>query len=182
MRNPRPLTVLLLCALAIAACSPKAAQPPGPVAATAAPTPAPAKIDELDRPLPLDTRIKHGKFDNGLTYYVLPHKKPEKRAHFWLVVDAGSVLEDDDQRGLAHFVEHMGFNGTKRFPKHELIDLNSATRDQLMSVPGIGDAYADKIIAGRPYKTKAELKTKNIVPAGVYTKIAGHVVAKQAKK
>jgi zinc protease len=123
MPSPRPLfTVLLFCALAIAACGPKAAQPPGPLAATAAPTSAPPKLDELDRPLPLDTRIKHGKFDNGLTYYVLPHKKPEKRAHFWLVVDAGSVLEDDDQRGLAHFVEHMGFNGTRRFPKQDLIN------------------------------------------------------------
>jgi len=78
-------------------------------------------IDALDQALPLDTRVKKGKLDNGLTYYVLPHKKPENRAQIWLAVDAGSVLEDDDQRGLAHFVEHMGFNGTKRFPKQELI-------------------------------------------------------------
>jgi competence protein ComEA len=65
--------------------------------------------------------------------------------------------------------------------KHELIDLNSATKEQLMTVPGIDDATADKIIAGRPYKMKSELKTKKIVPAAAYSKISSHVVAKHAK-
>jgi zinc protease len=86
------------------------------------PKAAAAPLDELDRPLPLDARITHGTLANGLTYYVLPHKKPEARAQIWLAVNAGSVLEDEDQRGLAHFVEHMGFNGTKRFPKQALVD------------------------------------------------------------
>ena len=52
----------------------------------------------------------------------MKHKKPEQRAALWLAVNAGSVLEDDDQRGLAHFVEHMAFNGTKRFPKQAIVD------------------------------------------------------------
>lgn len=81
---------------------------------------APLPVDELDKPLPIDARITHGRLANGLSYYVLPHKKPERRAQVWLAVNAGSVLEDDDQRGLAHFTEHMAFNGTRRFPEHAL--------------------------------------------------------------
>src|SRR5262245_47584528 len=65
--------------------------------------------------------------------------------------------------------------------KHEMIDINSATKEQLMTLPGIGGASADKIIAGRPYKTKSELNTKKIIPAATYSKISSHVVAKQAK-
>ncbi|MGO8997295.1 MAG: M16 family metallopeptidase [Polyangiaceae bacterium] len=93
---------------------------PTPVASTASASPAPATPTEA--PLALDARVRKGTLANGLTYYVLQHKKPEHRAQMWLAVNAGSVLEDDDQRGLAHFVVHMGFNGTTRFPKQALID------------------------------------------------------------
>jgi len=72
--------------------------------------------------LPMWTAVRRGVLPNGLTYYVLPHGKPEKRADLWLAVNAGSTQEDDDQRGLAHFVEHMCFNGTKRFPKGDIVN------------------------------------------------------------
>lgn len=77
---------------------------------------------DLTRKIPVDPQVTVGQFDNGLRYYIRVNKKPEKRADLWLVVDAGSVLEDDDQQGLAHLAEHMAFNGTKNFKKQELID------------------------------------------------------------
>ena len=64
--------------------------------------------------------------------------------------------------------------------KMEMVDINSASKEDLMKLTGVGDAIADKIIAGRPFKTKAELVSKGIVSKGVYSKIRGHVVAKKA--
>ena len=77
---------------------------------------------KLSDTLKFDPSILYGKFDNGLTYYIRENKKPEQRAELRLVVKAGSILEDDDQQGLAHFDEHMAFNGTKSFPKNELVN------------------------------------------------------------
>lgn len=75
-----------------------------------------------DKPLPVDKDVITGTLDNGLRYYIQKNQKPEKRAELRLFVNAGSVLEDDDQCGLAHLVEHMAFNGTKNFKKQELVD------------------------------------------------------------
>ena len=72
-------------------------------------------------PLPLTPDIQTGKLDNGLTYYIRKNAKPEKKVELRLVVNAGSILETDKQQGLAHFCEHMAFNGTKNFPKNELV-------------------------------------------------------------
>ena len=83
--------------------------------------PAPAPSAPLGSAIPPDPQITIGTFQNGLKYYIRTNKKPEKRAELRLVVNAGSILEDDDQRGLAHFVEHMAFNGTKNFPKQEIV-------------------------------------------------------------
>ena len=80
-----------------------------------------AQSTPLTQPMPVDPQITMGKFANGLRYYIRANKKPEKRAELRLVVKAGSILEDDDQQGLAHLVEHMAFNGTQHFPKQDLV-------------------------------------------------------------
>lgn len=71
--------------------------------------------------LPLNPKVKIGKLENGLTYYILPNKKPESKVELRLVLNAGSINEDDDQQGLAHMTEHMAFNGTTHFKKNEII-------------------------------------------------------------
>lgn len=83
----------------------------------------PAALAEikLSDPIPVGPQVKVGKLPNGLTYYIQKNAKPEKKLELRLVVKAGSVLEDDDQQGLAHFVEHMAFNGSTNFKKNELV-------------------------------------------------------------
>jgi DNA uptake protein ComE-like DNA-binding protein len=61
----------------------------------------------------------------------------------------------------------------------DLVDINSATKAQLSALPGIGDKYSDKIIAGRPYANKSQLVSKKVLPQGVYNKISGMIIAKQ---
>ena len=81
-------------------------------------SPVVAQVKLTDK-LPVDPRVKIGKLSNGLTYYLQKNTRPEKKVELRLVVNTGSILEDDDQRGLAHFTEHMAFNGSKNFQKNE---------------------------------------------------------------
>ncbi|MBN9383166.1 MAG: insulinase family protein [Chitinophagaceae bacterium] len=73
-------------------------------------------------PLPLDPAVRTGKLPNGFTYYIRYNNTPKDRVIMYLANKVGSILETDEQQGLAHFVEHMSFNGTKHFPKNELVD------------------------------------------------------------
>lgn len=77
--------------------------------------------------VPVDEQIRMGKLDNGMHYYIRQNNKPEDRIELRLAVNAGSMQEDDNQQGLAHFVEHMAFNGTTNFEKNELIDFLEST-------------------------------------------------------
>ncbi len=75
-----------------------------------------------NQPLPQDPAVITGTLKNGLKYYIRHNEKPQKRVEFRLVVNAGSILENNDQQGLAHFCEHMAFNGSKHFNKNQLVD------------------------------------------------------------
>ena len=113
-RRPARRLVHPVAAMALAA---------GVLAADAeAPPATPAVPAGADAPLPMDPAVKVGRLPNGLTYYVRRNHEPAHRAELWLVVNAGSMQEEDDQRGLAHFVEHMAFNGTRRFHHQKIVD------------------------------------------------------------
>jgi len=77
---------------------------------------------QLSEKIPFDSQVLKGKLDNGLTYYIRQNAKPENKVELRLIINAGSILEDDDQQGLAHFCEHMCFNGTEHFKKNELVN------------------------------------------------------------
>ncbi len=133
----------------------------------------------LNQPLPQDSSVIIGKLPNGLTYYIKRNEKPKNRVFLRLVVNAGSVCEDDDQQGLAHFTEHMAFNGTKNFPKHALInflesigmkfgaDLNAYTSfDEtvyMLEIPADNPAYLDTaLLILHDWSHYLSLETKEI--------------------
>lgn len=72
-------------------------------------------------PVPVDKEVRIGKLDNGLTYYIRHNEYPKNQVDFYIAQKVGSILEEDDQRGLAHFIEHMCFNGTKNFPGNSMV-------------------------------------------------------------
>lgn len=78
-------------------------------------------MEQAMQPLPLEPKTRYGKLDNGLTYYIRHNEYPKGQANFYIAQKVGSVQEEDDQRGLAHFLEHMCFNGTENFPENGVI-------------------------------------------------------------
>lgn len=73
-------------------------------------------------PLPIDPNVRYGKLSNGLTYYIRHNEHPKNRADFYIAQNVGSILEEDSQRGLAHFLEHMAFNGTTHYPGKAMLN------------------------------------------------------------
>ncbi len=104
----------------------------------AAPEPAPWMSDA---PLPFDPSVVRGTLSNGLTYFIKHNTEPQDRAQLSLVVRAGSLFEEEEQRGLAHFLEHMAFNGTERFAKQEIVDY----------IESIGSSFGAHLNAGTSY-------------------------------
>ena len=115
--STRLLSSLFALALALAALLSVSANAQQGVAVPEGPT-----ALELSKPLPVDSALVTGRLDNGLRYYLRENPKPEKRLELRLVLNVGSILEDESQQGLAHFVEHMAFNGTTHFAKQDLVN------------------------------------------------------------
>ena len=90
-------------------------------------TQAPAQAPAASAKLPLDPAVVTGTLPNGLTYYIRKNERPDDRVLLQLAVKAGSIDEETDQRGLAHFLEHMAFNGSRNFKPGELIGTFEAT-------------------------------------------------------
>jgi zinc protease len=127
---PRPRQRLATLVLLLATCSaflsgtqaPAPSPPTAPPPATQSPQPAqPAAAIDFDAPLPLDPAVRRVVLDNGLTVYLRRNARPANRVYLRLAVNAGSIDEADDQQGLAHFLEHMAFNGSAHFKPGEFI-------------------------------------------------------------
>jgi len=80
-----------------------------------------AQVDPM-APMPNDESVRYGVLDNGMTYYIKSNQEPKERASFYIIQNVGALLEEDNQNGLAHFLEHMAFNGTEHFPDKGIID------------------------------------------------------------
>ena len=81
-----------------------------------------AQMEAMQQQLPADPAVRKGVLPNGLTYYIRHNEKPKGMAEFYILHDVGAIQENDNQQGLAHFLEHMAFNGTKSYPGKSLIE------------------------------------------------------------
>ncbi|WP_316819678.1 M16 family metallopeptidase [Pedobacter gandavensis] len=116
-KNIYILAIGLVAQLAIY--SPGYAQKKASISTTKSSSPAKKNADQI---IPNDPNVKIGKLPNGLTYYIRKNTEPKNRAELYLATSIGSLMENDDQQGLAHFTEHMAFNGSKDFPKNDMIN------------------------------------------------------------
>jgi zinc protease len=110
--------------------------------------------------IPVDKNVTIGTLSNSIKYYIRKNTKPEKRAELRLVVNAGSVLENEDQRGLAHLVEHMGFNGSKHFSKNDLINYLESIGVKFGPELNAGTSFDETVYMLQVPTDKAEILSK----------------------
>jgi zinc protease len=173
LRTLRLGLIVLASMLAVSAPRAQVSAPAAPPAA------APAATAALDAVLPLEPSIRTGRLANGLRYFVRQNGRPARRVSLRLAVDVGSVQEEDDQRGLAHFLEHMAFNGSTHFKPGELVaflesigarfgpHVNASTSfDEtiyMLDVPTDREGYVDKaLLVLRDFAAGASLTTEEI--------------------
>ena len=122
-----------------------------------------AQAVDINAPIDIDPNVKIGKLANGLTYYIRNNHKPENRVYMWLAVKTGSCNEDDNQQGLAHFTEHMGFEGSAHFNKKELVDYL-----EKIGVKFGADLNAETTFDKTVYKLQLPSDNKEIVDKGFF--------------
>lgn len=123
----------------------------------------PVALAAKEKALPIDPELRIGQLENGLTYYIRHNEQPKGRAEFWLVQGTGSLVEEDNERGMAHFIEHVAFQGTRNFPNIDMVDIlqnngvsygqdiNASTsfddtRFQISNVPTVRETLLDTVL------------------------------------
>ena len=80
-------------------------------------------VEAKEKELPFDPELRIGCLDNGMTYYIRHNEQPKGRADMWLIQGTGSLVEEENERGMAHFIEHVAFQGTKNFPGIDMVNI-----------------------------------------------------------
>lgn len=111
---------------------------------------------QMNQPIPADPELRTGKLENGMTYYIRHNEKPKGQADFYILHDVGAIQENDSQQGLAHFLEHMAFNGTKNLPGKQLTEYLETVGVKFGANLNAGTAGTRRSTTSRTYRPRAK--------------------------
>ena len=123
--------------------------------------------------LPIDPEVRYGKLENGLTYYIRHNEQPKQRCEFHIAQAVGAILEEDNQNGLAHFLEHMAFNGTEHFPGKGIINYFESIEFQQWSLSNFDILHKFPQVDPKYYKQELKNFIAKYFPKGSYLTTKG---------